>query len=261
VLLGLDRGDQRIRRNQHLPASKPTSRVPCFDIVVAMVVGLVFIGVALIRYYVNQIFKKFHPALVRLVGDRLPVASGLRQIQHFSLVCRRLGRHVCSHGLVRRHQLRAGAWPHGAVLIARHVPQHGGPARRIAGPLVTVGALPAQSVPVLRQQQDHAAFAGDLPAILSGRRHLLRNQAGDRSTACRRTTSRLGGVFLCTDTTLDGIEVVRIYGVRFKIEVTFKHAVHSVGTWCYHFRETNPLAKIISENLDVDRAEGFRLAS
>jgi hypothetical protein len=165
-------------------------------------------------------------------------------------------------------------------------------------------------------------------------------------------------IFLCTDTALDGIEVVRIYGVRFKIEVTFKHAVHSVGTWCYHFRmagmkplkrrsgnqymhmetehyrqavrrklgayhcflqmgviaqgllqmlailypntvwrrfgswlrtirpgvapsehvvalalreslpefiagfrETNPLAKIISENLDVDRAEGFRLAS
>jgi hypothetical protein len=27
------------------------------------------------------------------------------------------------------------------------------------------------------------------------------------------------------------------------------------------FRKTNPLAKIISENLDVDRAEGFRLAS
>ena len=26
-----------------------------------------------------------------------------------------------------------------------------------------------------------------------------------------------------------------VYGVRFKIEVTFKHAVHSVGTWCYHF--------------------------
>ena len=27
------------------------------------------------------------------------------------------------------------------------------------------------------------------------------------------------------------------------------------------FRETNPLAKIISENLDIDRAEGFRLAA
>jgi hypothetical protein len=165
-------------------------------------------------------------------------------------------------------------------------------------------------------------------------------------------------IFLCTDTTLEGIEVVRIYGVRFKIEVTFKHAVHSVGTWCYHFwmagmkplkrrsgnqhvhketaryrqavrrklgayhsflqmaviaqgllqmlailhpdtvwrrfgswlrtvrpgvapseqvvalalreclpefiagfRKTNPLAEIISENLDIDRAEGWRLAS
>ena len=27
------------------------------------------------------------------------------------------------------------------------------------------------------------------------------------------------------------------------------------------FKKTNPLAKIISENLDIDRAEGFRLAS
>ena len=165
-------------------------------------------------------------------------------------------------------------------------------------------------------------------------------------------------IFPCTDTTLDGIEVVRIYGVRFKIEVTFKHAVHSVGSWCYHFwmagmkplkrrsgnqymhketehyrqavrrklgachcflqmgliaqgllqmlailypdtvwqrfgswlrtirpgvapseqvvalalreslpeiiagfKKTNPLVKIISENLDIDRAEGWRLAS
>lgn len=165
-------------------------------------------------------------------------------------------------------------------------------------------------------------------------------------------------IFICTDTTLDGIEVVRVYGVRFKIEVTFKHAVHSVGTWCYHFwmagmkpikrrsgnqhmhmetehyrqavrrklgayqcflqmgvisqgllqmlailhpdtvwrrfgswlrtirsgvapseqvvamalreclpefiagcAQTNPLAEIIAENLDLDRAEGFRLAS
>jgi len=38
-----------------------------------------------------------------------------------------------------------------------------------------------------------------------------------------------------TDTTLDGIEVVRTYGVRFKIEVTFKHAVHCVGAWAYHY--------------------------
>ena len=41
--------------------------------------------------------------------------------------------------------------------------------------------------------------------------------------------------FLSTDLSLDALEVVRCYGVRFKIEVTFKQAVHTVGTWCYHF--------------------------
>ena len=42
-------------------------------------------------------------------------------------------------------------------------------------------------------------------------------------------------MFLSSDLSLDALEVVRCYGVRFKIEVTFKQAVHAVGTWCYHF--------------------------
>lgn len=41
--------------------------------------------------------------------------------------------------------------------------------------------------------------------------------------------------FLSTDVSLSALEMVRCYGVRFKIEVTFKQAVHTVGTWCYHF--------------------------
>lgn len=41
--------------------------------------------------------------------------------------------------------------------------------------------------------------------------------------------------FMSTDVSLDALEVVRCYGVRFKIEVTFKQAVHAVGTFCYHF--------------------------
>jgi hypothetical protein len=41
--------------------------------------------------------------------------------------------------------------------------------------------------------------------------------------------------FLSTDLSLDPLEVVRCYGLRFKIELAFKQAVHAVGTWCYHF--------------------------
>lgn len=41
--------------------------------------------------------------------------------------------------------------------------------------------------------------------------------------------------FLSTDLSIDAVEVVRCYGVRFKIEATFKQAVHTVGSWCYHF--------------------------
>ena len=32
-----------------------------------------------------------------------------------------------------------------------------------------------------------------------------------------------------------GRGVIRLYGVRFKIEVAFKQAVHTVGTFAYHF--------------------------
>ncbi len=42
-------------------------------------------------------------------------------------------------------------------------------------------------------------------------------------------------IFLCTDTTLDPVQIIMLYGVRFKIEVSFKQAVHTVGTYQYHF--------------------------
>ncbi len=41
--------------------------------------------------------------------------------------------------------------------------------------------------------------------------------------------------FLSTDVSLDALEVVRCYGVRFKIEVSFKQAVHAIGTYGYRF--------------------------
>ena len=42
-------------------------------------------------------------------------------------------------------------------------------------------------------------------------------------------------LFLCTDLDLDPIEIIRLYGLRFKIELSFKQAVRTIGVYAYHF--------------------------
>jgi hypothetical protein len=42
-------------------------------------------------------------------------------------------------------------------------------------------------------------------------------------------------ILMCTDTSLEGLEIVRLYGLRFKIEHSFKQAKHVVGSFSYHF--------------------------
>lgn len=42
-------------------------------------------------------------------------------------------------------------------------------------------------------------------------------------------------ILLCTDLSLSALQIIQLYGVRFKIEVSFKQAVHTVGTYSYHF--------------------------
>jgi hypothetical protein len=40
---------------------------------------------------------------------------------------------------------------------------------------------------------------------------------------------------MCTDTSLSAIEIIRLYGLRFKIEHGFKQATRQIGSFAYHF--------------------------
>lgn len=42
-------------------------------------------------------------------------------------------------------------------------------------------------------------------------------------------------IFLCTDLNLNPLEVIRLYGLRFKIELSFKQAIRTIGVYAYHF--------------------------
>src|ERR1039458_4835133 len=42
-------------------------------------------------------------------------------------------------------------------------------------------------------------------------------------------------LLMCTDLTLSPLDIIGIYGLRFKIEVSFKQALRGVGAYAYHF--------------------------
>ena len=58
-------------------------------------------------------------------------------------------------------------------------------------------------------------------------------------------TTRGKIILMSTDLTLPPIEIIRIYGLRFKIELSFKQALHILGTYAYHFwmKVVDPIRK------------------
>jgi hypothetical protein len=52
-------------------------------------------------------------------------------------------------------------------------------------------------------------------------------------------------LLMCTDVSLDAIEIIRLYGLRFKIEHSFKQAVRQIGAFAYHFwmQDMKPLKR------------------
>lgn len=50
-------------------------------------------------------------------------------------------------------------------------------------------------------------------------------------------------ILICSDLSTSPVEMIRLYSFRFKIEVTFKHAIRNVGVFGYHFwmAEMTPL--------------------
>jgi hypothetical protein len=42
-------------------------------------------------------------------------------------------------------------------------------------------------------------------------------------------------ILMCTDTFLSAVDIIRLYGLRFKIEHSFKQATRQIGSFAYHF--------------------------